>query len=70
MAVADVLAWQLGNSGPVGPMGANAVKQVLEAAKAAAGCDLQQQSRVQPFVGVTAAELARRANVNLAAADR
>ena len=51
-------------------MGANAVKQVLEAAKAAAGCDLQQQSRVQPFVGVTAAELARRANVNLAAADR
>ncbi|MEN4922995.1 ankyrin repeat domain-containing protein [Achromobacter spanius] len=70
MAVADVLAWQLGNSGPVGPMGANAVKQVLEAAKAATGCDLQQQSRVQPFVGVTATELARRANVNLAAADR
>ncbi|EHK63685.1 ankyrin repeat family protein 2 [Achromobacter arsenitoxydans SY8] len=67
MAVADVLAWQLGNSGPVSPMGAGAVKQVLEAAADAASCDLRQTSRVQPFIGVSAAELARRANVDLAA---
>ena len=65
MAVADVLAWQLGNSGPVSPMGARAVKQVLDAASGAAGCDLNQTSRVAPFVGVTAAELARRADVDL-----
>lgn len=68
MAVADVLAWQLGNSGPVSPMGARAVREVLEAAAGAAACDLAQQSRVRPFNGVTAAELARRANVDLAAA--
>ncbi|KRC78552.1 Ankyrin repeats (3 copies) [compost metagenome] len=65
MAVADMLAWQLDNSGPVGPMGARAVRQVLDGAAGAAACDLNQQSRVQPFVGVTAAELARRANVAL-----
>ncbi|WP_313701027.1 ankyrin repeat domain-containing protein [Achromobacter sp.] len=65
MAVADVLAWQLGNNGPVSPMGGRAVKQVLDAAAGPAGCDLNQTSRVQPFVGVTAAELARRAEVDL-----
>lgn len=66
MAVADVLAWQLGNNGPVSPMGGRAVKQVLDAVAGAAGCDLNQASRVQPFVGVTATELARRAEVDLA----
>lgn len=65
MAVADVLAWQLGNTGPVSPMGGRAVKQVLDAAAGPAGCDLNQTSRVRPFVGVTAAELARRAEVDL-----
>lgn len=65
MAVADMLAWQLGNTGPVSPMGARAVKQVLDGAAGAASCDLNQASRVQPYVGVTAAELARRANVAL-----
>ncbi|MNX68608.1 Ankyrin repeats (3 copies) [compost metagenome] len=65
MAVADVLAWQLGNNGPISPMGARAVKQVLDGAAGAASCDLNQTSRVQPYVGVTAAELARRANVAL-----
>ncbi|WP_286937594.1 ankyrin repeat domain-containing protein [Achromobacter sp. UBA4530] len=66
MAVADVLAWQLGNNGPVSPMGGRAVKQVLDAAAGPAGCDLNQTSRVQPFEGVTAIELARRAEVDLA----
>lgn len=66
MAVADVLAWQLGNNGPVSPMGGRAIKQVLDAAAGPAGCDLNQTSRVQPFVGVTATELARRAEVDLA----
>ncbi|WP_343737868.1 ankyrin repeat domain-containing protein [Achromobacter sp.] len=65
MAVADVLAWQLGNNGPVSPMGGRAVKQVLDAAAGPAGCDLNQTSRVQPFEGVTASELARRAEVDL-----
>ena len=65
MAVADVLAWQLGNAGPVSPMGGRAVKQVLDAAAGPAACDLNQASRVPPFVGVTAAELARRAEVDL-----
>ena len=46
-------------------MGGRAVKQVLDAAAGPAGCDLNQTSRVQPFVGVTAAELARRAEVDL-----
>lgn len=66
MAVADVLAWQLGNNGPVSPMGGRAVKLVLDAAAGPAGCDLNQTSRLQPFEGVTAAELARRAEVDLA----
>lgn len=70
MAVADVLAWQLGNSGPVSPMGGRAVKQVLDAAAGPAGCDLNQTARVQLFVGVTAAELARRADVTLTAAGQ
>ena len=67
-AVADVLAWQLGNNGPVSPLGGRAVRQVLDAAAGAAGCDLNQASRVPAFEGVTAAELARRANVSLPAA--
>jgi len=67
-AVADVLAWQLGNNGPVSPLGGRAVRQVLDAAGGAAGCDLNQASRVQAFEGVTAAELAQRANVSLPAA--
>jgi len=67
-AVADVLAWQLGNNGPVSPLGGRAVRQVLDAAGGAAGCDLNQASRVPAFEGVTAAELARRANVSLPAA--
>ncbi|MDH0681138.1 ankyrin repeat domain-containing protein [Achromobacter animicus] len=70
MAVADVLAWQLGNNGPVSPMGGRAVKQVLDAAAGPAGCDLNQTSRVQPFEGVTATELARRAEVDLPAPPR
>lgn len=70
MAVADVLAWQLGNNGPVSPMGGRAVKQVLDAAAGPAGCDLNQTSRVQPFEGVTASELARRAEVDLPAPPR
>ena len=36
-----------------------------DAAAGPAGCDLNQASRVPPFVGVTAAELARRAEVDL-----
>lgn len=68
MAVADILAWQLGNDGPLSPAGGRAVKHVLDAAAGAAGCDLNQASSVQPFVGVTAAELLRRANVSLAVA--
>ncbi|WP_367352992.1 ankyrin repeat domain-containing protein [Achromobacter animicus] len=70
MAVADVLAWQLGNNGPVSPMGGRAVKQVLDATAGPAGCDLNQTSRVQPFEGVTATELARRAEVDLPAPPR
>jgi len=70
MAVADVLAWQLGNNGPFSPMGGRAVKQVLDAAAGPAGCDLNQTSRVQPFEGVTATELARRAEVDLPAPPR
>ena len=66
--MADVLAWQLGNNGPVSPLGGRAVRQVLDAAGGAAGCDLNQVSRVPAFEGVTAAELARRANVSLPAA--
>ncbi|WMD20418.1 ankyrin repeat domain-containing protein [Achromobacter seleniivolatilans] len=65
MAVADMLAWQLSNSGPISPMGARAIKQVLDGAAGAASCDLSQRSRVQPFVGISASELARRANVTL-----
>lgn len=65
MAVADVLAWQLGNNGPIGPTGARAIRQVLDGAQGAASCDLNQQSRVQPFVGVSARDLATRANVSL-----
>jgi len=65
-AVADMLAWQAGQDGsPLGPAGARAVKQVLDGAEAASACDWNQRSRVQPFVGVSASELARRANVSL-----
>jgi ankyrin repeat protein len=65
MAVADVLAWQLGNAGPISPTAARAVRQVLDGAQGAASCDLNQASRVQPYVGVSAQELAKRANVML-----
>lgn len=68
MAVADILAWQLGNNGPVSPAGGRAVKHVLDSAAGPAVCDLNQVSSVHPFVGVTAAELARRANVGVAGA--
>ncbi|WP_447921529.1 ankyrin repeat domain-containing protein [Achromobacter aegrifaciens] len=65
-AVADMLAWQLSQDGsPQGPAGARAVRQVLDGAEAAPSCDLNQRSRVQPFVGLSASELARRANVTL-----
>ncbi|QKH37022.1 ankyrin repeat domain-containing protein [Achromobacter pestifer] len=65
-AVADMLAWQSSQDGsPQGPAGARAVRQVLDGAEAASACDLNQRSRVQPFVGVSANELARRANVPL-----
>lgn len=65
MAVADVLAWQLSNNGPISPTGARAVKQVLDGAEAAASYDLRQPSRVQPFAGSSAIDLARRAGVTL-----
>ena len=65
MAVADVLAWQLSNTGPISPTGARAIRQVLDGAQGAASCDLDQASRVQPFVGVSARDLAARANVTL-----
>lgn len=65
MAVADMLAWQLSDNGPISPMGARAVKQVMDGAQGAASCDLNQTSRVQPFVGVPARDLAARANVTL-----
>lgn len=65
-AVADMLAWQASqDGGPQGPAGARAVKQVLDGAEAAPACDLNQRARVQPFVGVSASELARRANITL-----
>lgn len=65
-AVADMLAWQLSQDGsPLGPAGARAVRQVLDGARAAPACDPNQRSRVQPFVGLSASELARRANVTL-----
>ncbi|WP_454696175.1 ankyrin repeat domain-containing protein [Achromobacter aegrifaciens] len=65
-AVADMLAWQLSQDGsPLGPAGARAVRQVLDGAEAASACDPNQRSRVQPFVGLSASELARRANVTL-----
>jgi len=38
---------------------------VLDGAQGAASCDLDQASRVQPFVGVSARDLATRANVTL-----
>jgi len=65
MAVADMLAWQLSDNGPISPMGARAVRQVMDGAQGAASCDLNQTSRVQPFVGVSARELADRAKVTL-----
>ena len=65
MAVADVLAWQLDDGGPLSPTGARAVKQVLDGAAGAASCDLNQVSRVQPHVGVSANELLRQAGVAL-----
>lgn len=68
MAVADVLAWQLDDGGPLSPMGARAVKQVLDGAAGAASCDLSQGSRVQPYVGVSASDLAARAGVTLTVA--
>lgn len=63
MAVADMLAWQLGDGGPLSPAGARAVRQVLEGAARAPACDLGQGARAQPYAGVAAGELARRANV-------
>jgi hypothetical protein len=68
MAVADVLAWQLDDGGPLSPMGARAVKQVLDGAAGAASCDLSQRSRVQPYVGVSASDLAARAGLALTVA--
>lgn len=65
MAVADMLAWQLNDIGPISPMGARAIRQVMDGAQGAASCDLDQRSRVQPFVGVAARDLAVRANVTL-----
>lgn len=65
MAVADMLAWQLNDNGPISPMGARAIRQVMDGAQGAASCDLDQRSRVQPFVGVPARDLAVRANVTL-----
>jgi len=41
------------------------VKQVLDGAAGAASCDLNQVSRVQPHVGVSANELLRQAGVAL-----
>jgi len=70
MAVADVLAWQLGDGGPLSPAGARAVSQVLDGAGRAAGCDLGQAARVQPYAGMAAGELMRRANVALKAQPR
>ena len=65
MAVADMLAWHVSDSGPVSPIAARALSQVLARAEGAAGCDLTQKSRVQPFVGVSASDLADRANLTL-----
>ncbi len=65
MAVADVLAWQLDDGGPLSPTGARAVKQVLDGAAGAASCDLNQVSRVQPHVGVSANDLIRQVGVAL-----
>lgn len=65
MAVADMLAWKLGDNGPLGPSAARALRQVLDGAARAPACDLEQGARVQPFVGVSARELAQRAGVTL-----
>ena len=65
MAVADMLAWQLANNGPLSPSGARALKQVLDGAANAPACDLRQGTRVQAYGGMSATELAQRAGVTL-----
>lgn len=65
MAVADLLAWQLGNDGPLSPSMARVVNHVLEGARAAASCDFTQTALVSGFQGVSASALAQRAGVAL-----
>ncbi|WMD20419.1 ankyrin repeat domain-containing protein [Achromobacter seleniivolatilans] len=68
MAVADMLAWLLEQDGPVGPLGARALVQVLERAAVAPACDLEQWARMSPHRHSSAQALARQANVRLAPA--
>lgn len=65
MSVAEVLAWQLSNNGPLGPAAARAVSRVLELARQAPACDWNQRARESGLAGRTAAELARAAGVTL-----
>lgn len=66
MAVADMLAWQASDGGPLSPSGARAVKRVMDGAANAPACDLEQGARVQPYVGMTARQLANRLGITLA----
>ncbi|WP_051593649.1 ankyrin repeat domain-containing protein [Achromobacter sp. DH1f] len=65
MAVADMLAWQGSDGGPLSPSAARAMKQVLDGAANAPACDLDQGARVQPYVGMTARQLADRLGITL-----
>jgi hypothetical protein len=65
MAVADMLAWQASDGGPLSPSAARAMKQVLDGAANAPACDLDQGARVQPYVGMTARQLADRLGITL-----
>ncbi|OZI55070.1 ankyrin repeat domain-containing protein [Bordetella genomosp. 5] len=61
--VADMMAWQVAQDGPLGPAQARAQTRVLDAARAAPSCDLEQRAALRGYEKETARTLLARAGV-------
>lgn len=62
-AVADMMAWQVAQDGPLGPSQARAQTRLLDAARAAPSCDLEQRAALRGYEKENARTLLARAGV-------
>ena len=62
-AVADMMAWQVVQDGPLGPSQARAQTRLLDAARAAPSCDLEQRAALRGYENENARTLLARAGV-------